>query len=113
MGVLTAKPRKAPQNEEHGDVAAVPRVPVQVLPIVGRELAGLRHLGQLDKVEAAAGEKYGQERQQQSDAAYHGVHKELGRRARASRATPEADQEERRNQAQLPVEEPVLKLSAV
>ena len=91
-------------------MAAVPLVPVQVLRYVGRELAGLCHLGQLDKVEAATSEKYGQERQQQSDAAYHGVHKELGRRARASRAAPEADQEERRNQAQLPVEEPVKKI---
>ncbi len=70
----------------------------------------LRHLGQLDKVKAAAGEKDSQEREQQSDAAHHGVHKELGGRARPSRAAPEADQEERRNQAQLPIQEPVKKI---
>ena len=107
---LDREAQEGAAKQEHGDVAAVPLIPVQVLRYVGGELAGLRHLGQLDKVEAAAGEKYGQERQQQSDAAYHGVHEELGRSARASRAAPEADQEERRNQAQLPVQEPVKKI---
>ena len=65
-------------------MAAVPLIPMQALPDCGRELAGLRHLGQRDKVEGAAGEKNSQEREQQRDAAHHGVHKELGGRARAS-----------------------------
>ncbi len=99
---LDRESQECAAKQEHGDVAAVPLMPVQVLPNRGGELSSLRHLGQLNKVEAAAGEKDSQEGQQQSNAAHHGVNKELGRCARTSRAAPQANQEKRRNQAQLP-----------
>ena len=99
---LDRESQECAAKQEHGDVAAVPLMPMQVLPNCGRELTSLRHLRQLDKVETAAGEKDCQKGQQQCNAAHHGVNKELGGCARASRAAPDPDQEERRNQAQLP-----------
>ncbi len=63
---LDREPQECTAKQEHGDVAAIPLMPVQVLANRGGELSGLRHLGQLNKVEAAAGEKERKKGQQQA-----------------------------------------------
>ena len=53
------------------------------------------------------GQEDGQEGEQQGHAAGHGIDEELRRGGSAQRSTPEPDEEERRDQAQFPEDEPV------
>src|ERR1039458_1682303 len=81
--------------------------PVEILRQGGSQLTGLPQIRELHKVELAGGEENRQESQQQRYAADHRVQEELRRGLCAPFAAPDAHQEKRRNQTQLPEDEPV------
>ena len=63
--------------------------------------------GEAGEVEGMGGEEDGEEGEQHGDAADHGVDEELSGGGGAARASPEPDEEECGDEAELPVEEPV------
>ena len=100
-GTFTANPASTPTASHiiTGPRCAVPSAPER----------RSRPSGQV-QIHAAGGEEHGEKRQQQSHRSRHGVDEELRRRRPALRPAPQLDQEERRNQAQLPEQKPVKEI---
>jgi hypothetical protein len=73
----------------------------------GHQLTMLRECGEGGEVEAVGGEEECQEGQQQADAADHGVDQKLRSGAGAARTSPQLDEEEGGDEAELPEEEEV------
>ena len=74
------------------------------------QLAILREGRELDEIKFPCRKKNGEERKQHGDAADHGVDQELRGRGGAARSSPELDEEEGGNQAELPKNEPVKEI---
>src|SRR5246127_308286 len=107
---LHRKAQKRAPEDQLQDLAAARMPPMQILCHRRKKLATPRQLREIDEVKFACRKINRQERQQQSDAAHHRVQKELNRSAPAKRPSPQANEEERRNQRKLPEEEPVNKI---
>jgi hypothetical protein len=105
--------REAEEREEeddHGELFAREPIPAELHKHRRGEFARAPLLREHDEVESARGLVNREEREQQRDAADHGVDEELQRRAMALRAAPELHEEERRDKREFPVEEPVEKV---
>src|SRR6266478_2534589 len=76
----------------------------------GDELSISRQFGETDEIELAGALKNCQECEKQRDTSDHRIDEELSCRRGAMWATPQSNQEERRDEAQLPEEEPVKKI---
>ncbi len=100
-----AEKRSGKQDER--DMVRSEAVPAKLRDDGRHQLTLLRERREFDEIEFSCRKKDGEEGQQHRDAADHGVNQELRGGGGAARSSPELDEEEGGDQAELPKDKPV------